>query len=341
MENDSYFSETKIDENVVNLIIGFNAIINGDEYNAHIMLESKQLKEEIGHPEIVDAIQEITIKGAESNIDKLKILLDNIWASFNLFMEKDRISEFERWTKSVEISVIKCLFSALKRDMNSFGYLADNIFSENKSAIWTLFGILSQKHYSTPDFNIKEENIEFYKLKILREVMRFYEKMFTFCLNQQEIIEIMYKYEIHIILFLCISQDFEMIKYFVDFNRYFKFIDQEILMTLYSLCSTRDYIPDLTVFFTNSKETIEKKYKEKIEEYGSFPLVIDNFRMPHIAALEKAKELFEPLMEFDENSIIEESKLKQFEQEYNYTILENGVKLSAPGAFKIIFRALK
>ena len=194
--------------------------------------------------------------------------------------------------------------------MTSFGYLADNIFSENKSAIWTLFGILSQKHYLIPDFIIKEENIEFYKLKILREVMRFYEKMFTFCLNQQEIIEIMYKYEIHIILFLCISQDFEMIKYFVDFNRYFKFIDQEILMTLYSLCSTRDYIPDLTVFFTNSKETIEKKYKEKIEEYGSFPLVIDNFRMPHIADLEKAKELFEPLMEFDENSIIEESKLK-------------------------------
>lgn len=73
-----YFSETKIDESVINLIIGFNAIINGDEYNAHIMLECKQLKEEIGHPEVVDAIQELTIKGSSSSVEKLKILFDSI-----------------------------------------------------------------------------------------------------------------------------------------------------------------------------------------------------------------------------------------------------------------------
>jgi len=117
------------------LIIGFNAIINGDEYNAHIMLESKQLKEEIGHPEVVDAIQELTIKGSASSIDKLIILFDSICSSYNLFMEKDKQAEFERWSKSVEIAVVKCLLNALKGDMASFGFIADNIYSENKSAI--------------------------------------------------------------------------------------------------------------------------------------------------------------------------------------------------------------
>lgn len=172
--------ETKIDKSVVNLIIGFNAIINGDEYNAHIMLESKQLKEEIGHPEIVDAIQEITIRGSNSKSKKFKTLFDSICTSFNLFTEKDRQAEIKRWMKSSEIAVIKCLLDAIKGDMASFGFIADNIYSENKSAICTLFGVLSKGNYAAPNF-VFSNNIENYKLKIIREVMRFYEKIFTHC----------------------------------------------------------------------------------------------------------------------------------------------------------------
>lgn len=100
-------------------------------------------------------------------------------------------------------------------------------------------------------------------------------------------------------------------------------------------------MPDLTVFFTSSKDTIEKKYKTKIEEHGTFPLIVKNYPIPNSAALNKAKELFEPLMNFDEDSIIPEYKLKKFEHEYNYAILKNGVKINAPSAFNVILRALK
>lgn len=86
--------------------------------------------------------------------------------------------------------------------MASFGFVADNIYSENKSAICTLFGILSQGRYSTPDFIVNEKNVDLYKLKIIREVMRFYEKIFISCFDQKDIIDIMYRYEIHILLFL-------------------------------------------------------------------------------------------------------------------------------------------
>ena len=278
------YRKTNIDKNAISLIIGFNAIINGDEYNAHVMLESKQLKEEIGHPEIVDAIQQLTIRGSNCQNKKFKILFESICTSFNLFTEKDRKAEFKRWMKSVEINVIKWLLNAVKGDMASLGFIADNIYSENKSAICTLFGILSRGYYSYPDF-VFSNNIENYKLKIIREVMRFYEKIFTKCLGESKVWKLIYKYEMHILLFMWISQDFELLAYFFDFSQYFNFIDKDILYTLYLLWSSKDYMPDLTIFFTSARDIIEKKYKTKIEELGTFPLFVKNYPISNSSAL--------------------------------------------------------
>lgn len=62
----------------MNLIFGYNAIINEDEYHAYMMLESEQLKEEIGQPKVVDAIYELMINGSDCDEDKMTILLESI-----------------------------------------------------------------------------------------------------------------------------------------------------------------------------------------------------------------------------------------------------------------------
>ena len=179
-------------------------------------------------------------------------------------------------------------------------------------------------------------------LKIYREVMRFSEKSFISILNEPEIIETMYEYDIHILIFLCISQNFNKVSYFSNLYLNFKFIDYDLLYTIYYLWSSKDYMPNLREFFTKSKQMLTNKYKlEIVDDYYYFPIEIKNFKIPNLAALEKAKDLLKPLMIYDVNSIIEEGKLKQFEYEYNYLITNDGITISAPGLFQILFKALR
>ena len=156
----------------------------------------------------------------------------------------------------------------------------------------------------------------------MREVMRFSEKSFISILKEPEIIDTMYEYDIHILIFLWISQNFYLVSYFANLYSNFKFIDYDILYTIYYLWSSKDYMPDLRVFFTKSKQMLVDKYKAEIADDDYFPIEIKNFKIPNLAVLEKAKELLKPLMIYDVNSIIEEGKLKQFEYEYNYLIFK-------------------
>ena len=274
------------------------------------MLESEQLRNEIGPPKVVDAIYDLMVSGSECDEDKLATILESICDAYNLFADTDRTSEIEKWSESVEIAVINWVLDALDGDMICLGFVADNIYSENKSAICTLFGVLSQDRYKISDFVINDNNEKLYKLKILREVMRFYEKIFRSLLKQPEVIDLMYKFEIHILLFMWICQNFDMVSYFIDLDKYFTFINNDILFVLNDLCSSKDNIPDLTIFFKESKSMLEKMYVGQIKENENFEIKINNFQIPKLASLTKAKDLFEPLMEYNIDTIIEESKLK-------------------------------
>ena len=57
--------------------------------------------------------------------------------------------------------------------------------------------------------------------------------------------------------------------------------------------------------------------------------------------LDKAKDLFKQLMNYDMKTIIEEGRLKQFEYDYNYTNTKDGVNISASSVFEILFWSLK
>ena len=199
------------------------------------------------------------VRGSEWSEEIFEVLYESIWNSFNLFPESDRTVRIRKWRDSVEASVIKWTLDALNWNMMSLGFVADNIYSENKSAIWVLFGILSQDEYYLP-YHVMS-NYENYMLKIYREVMRFSEKSFICILNEPEIIETMYEYDIHILIFLCISQNFNKVSYFANLYSNFKFIDYNILDTIYYLCSSIDYMPNLREFFTKSKQILADKYK--------------------------------------------------------------------------------
>lgn len=201
--------------------------------------------------------------------------------------------------------------------------------------------MLSQDRYQISDFVISDNNEELYKLKILREVMRFFEQVFVSTLKQPEMVELMYEYELHVLLFVCASQDYSMVKYFIDLNKYFSFIDNDILFALNDLLSSKDNIPNLSIFFSKAHKVLEKKYDINLDENGSFPLTINNFQIQNDAMLGKMKELFGSLMKYDINQIIEAHKLKKFEQEYDYKILNDGISINAPAIFRIFFKALR
>ena len=72
------YRDAKIDLEFVNLILGFNAIINQDEFNAYSIFESKQLQEDIGKPEIVKAIYDLTTKGKNCSPKRIYALFKEI-----------------------------------------------------------------------------------------------------------------------------------------------------------------------------------------------------------------------------------------------------------------------
>ena len=79
----------------MNLIQGFNAIINQDEYNAYSIFESRQLREDIGKPEIVKAIYDLTTKGSNCTDKSLNLLFEDICNCFNLFENSDHANQFK------------------------------------------------------------------------------------------------------------------------------------------------------------------------------------------------------------------------------------------------------
>ena len=336
------FSAAGIDKDVVNVIFGYNAIINEDEYHASYMLKCSQLQEQIGSQKTVDAIYDLMVNGSERETKKLEVLIESISDSYHLFEETNRTDLIKSWRNSVENDVISWALEALEGDMVCLGFVADNIYSENQSSIWTLFGVLSQNRYQISDFVINDDNEEVYKIKILREIMRFYEKIFRSTLNKPEIVNVMYEYELHILLFMCISQDFNMIKYFIPRENHYKFIDQDLLQTLSLLCSSKDYIPDMTIFFKKSKGLFDDQLKinSNIDE-SLFPIKIENFEIKNMTSIQSVKGIFSSISKYDINSLIEETELVRLEEELKYEITNDGVIINAPDLFRILFKALK
>ena len=79
----------------------------------------------------------------------------------------------------------------------------------------------------------------------------------------------------------------------------------------------------------------------KQKDENKFLFEAKNFEISNIEILHKAKDLFEPLMQYDANSIIDKDKFIELKDEYDFQIVENGVKISAPNLLKLVFKALK
>ena len=283
------------------------------------------------------------VYGSECSQEIYETLFESIWLSFQLFQDNDRESKFKDWQDKVEMSIIKATLDALNGNMTSLGFVADNILSENKSAIWLLFGILSQNEYNLPYYLHQGwSNYYNFRYKLYREIMRFSEKSFSSILNQPEMIEMMYEYDIHILIFLSLSQSYDLTDQICYLYSNFKLIDYNLVYTIFYLLYSRyNYMPSLGVFFEKSKETLEKKFNVQITEENYFQITIKNFKNPNIEILNKAKSLFQSLMSYDMNTIIDEEKRKQFENDYRYEINVDGIKISAPCVFEILFRALR
>ena len=323
------------------MILGYNAIINKNEDHAQYLLETKNFKDNIEQQKVVKAIFELMLKGSKYSQDIFEVL-ESIWCSYDLFSNKDRKLEFKRWYDSVEMSVIDATLDALDGNMISLGFVADNIFFENKSAIWLLFGILNQNKFVFPNYLSKSDTfVDNLLRKIYREVMRISEKSFISILKQPEMVETLYEYDIHILIFLWISQNFELTYLIWRINSNFSSIDYKILKNIYYLLYSKDYIEPFKLFFDLSKEILEKKFDTQIDDEYFYRITIKNFKNPNNEIFDKAKDLFQPLMKYDMNTIIDEEKLKKFENDYKYEITEEGIKISAPIVFEYLFRALR
>ena len=265
------------------------------------------------------------------------------WTSiYNLFGDKDLNAEFKKWRRSVESNFTKCLLEAYEGNTINLWYVGDHYYSENKSAIWTLFGLLSTDEYEISQFTKSSKNSKIFNAKLFRETMRFYEKVFSHFVTDPKVIDLMYKDEMHIFLMLWLSQDLKLILNFIDLNKHFKFLEQNILILIHQLWSSDASIPNLTPLFIKCKDSLEKTYKVNLnQDQNKFLFKAKNFESSNIEILNKAKDLFEPLMQYDANSIIDKDKLAELKDEYDFQILDNGIKLSAPNLLKLVFKALK
>ena len=305
----SAYRDAKIDTEFVNLILGFNAIINQDEFNAYSIFRSKKLQDDIGKPEVVKAIYDLTTKGDSCSVRTLYILFKEICNCNNLFGDKDLSSEFKKWRRSVESNFIKCLLKAYGSNTINLCYVADHYYSENKSAIWTLLGLLSTNQYKVVDFTKSSKNSKIFNAKLFRETMRFYEKVFSYFVHDPKVIDLMYKDEMHILFMLWLSQNLMLILNFIDLSKHFKFIEQNILILIHRLCSSNASVPNLTPLFIKCKNSLEKTYKVRLgKDKNKFLFKAKNFESSNIEILNKGKDLFEPLMQYDINSIIDKNK---------------------------------
>ena len=258
------YRDAKINLEFVNLILGFNAIINQDEFNAYSIFESKQLQEDIGKPEIVKAIYDLTTKGKDCSPKSIYALFKEICNCYNLFGDKDLNAEFKKWRRSVESNFTKCLLEAYEGDTINLWYVGDHYYSENKSAIWTLLGLLSTNEYEISQFTKSSKNSKIFNAKLFRETMRFYEKVFSHFVTDPKVVDLMYKDEIHILLMLWLSQDLKLILNFIDLDKHFKFLYQNILILIHQLCSPDASVPDLTPLFDKCKDSLENTYSVKL-----------------------------------------------------------------------------
>ena len=146
----------------------------------------------------------------------------------------------------------------------------------------------------------------------------------------------------HVILWLWLCQDVILTQEFIDFEQYFKFIEQDVLNWIYKLWWVDEKVPNLTHLFVKCTDSLENKYKVKLNKSGKdFLFDSKNFTKIENETMNRAKDLFEPLMHFDENSIVDKDKLIELEHEYQYKIGKHGIKLSAPSLFKLAFKAFK
>ena len=231
------------------------------------------IKEEIDNFDLLNSVFDLWQGIVEP--DKILNIVENIIISQNLFDGKDISKLISSWRDSNELQVIKALIKALNGDLNSIGYIADHLFFENSSSLWSLLCMIASKRSLSITELFKGD--KYLSLKFQRDFRRLLEKLFTTCIGDCKILTHLYSFDIDKIIMMLLLESPENLSMIYD-TKYLKFMKSEVFDFFETLWS-ENYAPDLTMLLDIFVPFIEEKYGQidNLENSESgYKLKIDN-----------------------------------------------------------------
>ena len=289
-----------LQEDVLTVLVGVNAFTNFNKAKMHLLFNWKMIKEEIDNLDLLNSVFDLWQGIVEP--DKILNIVENIIISQNLFDGKDISKLISSWRDSNELQVIKALINALNGDLNSIGYIADHLFFENSSSLWSLLCMIASKRsLSITELFKGDKNLS---LKLQRDFRRLLEKLFTTWFGDCKILTHLYSFDIDKIIMMLLLESPVNLKMIYN-SKYLNFMKSEVFDFLDTLWS-ENYAPDLTMILDVMAPFINEKYGEgnmlQKSESG-YILEISNIKFSTNSLASKAGENFNLLIEGTNRSV--------------------------------------
>ena len=290
-----------LQEDVLNILVGINAFTNFNKTKMHILFNWQMIKEEIENLDLLNSVFDLCQGIVEP--DKILNIVENIIISQNLFDGKDISKLISSWRNSNELQVIKALINALNGDLNSIGYIADHLFFENSSSLWSLLCMIASKRsLSITELFKGDKNLS---LKLQRDFRRLLEKLFTTCIGDCKILTHLYNFDIDKIIMMLLLESPANLKLIYD-SKYLDFMKSEVFDFFETLWS-ENYAPDLTMILDVIAPFINEKYGQgnKLQKSESgYLLEISNIKFSTNSLASKAGENINLLIEGMNHSVL-------------------------------------
>ena len=333
------FRNADIDKEFACYVFGFNSIINQDEDNIFHLFKSSILLKDINDLSLIEAIYDLIKYGPKCLNKHLKTIFEKHCESNKLYSTtlESWANLLNKWTESSEKIVIENVINALDGDMTSLGFILDQIINTDKknSIFWTLFAMIWCKDYDIAKFGYTKGKEHIFYDKAIKEAENFFKSIVYKFTQNHEIVNRVCQPAYFSLLWWWISQDLPLM------IKHFKQNKTKVLDLIYNLWTPNDFIPDLTPLFQLAKEHLKEKYDFIVDDKyeDRFIIQIQNYKCGNPRIMDKGKNLFKPLMQFEEGSIIDREDLINFSEEYHYEMLEGWIRIDAPSLLRLVFRA--
>ena len=239
---------------------------------------------------------------------------------------------------SIEFKVIEATYHALNGDLSSLGYVADHLFFENQSSLWTLLWIISSKDVSHLSDYFKQKKL--FCLKLQRDFKRLLEKLFYYYTGNNVLFDFLYKHDIDKLLMMLLFQSSSHLSLIYE-SKDLSFIDKDLLEILESLCRD-NYVPDLTKLIDILVPFLNDYISMDIDKPGNngYLVQISCFYKRNFDFESNAESIYEAFNN-SPDVLMNEDALLQMKEDFRFELSENHIQIDMGRFLRLLLKCQK